>query len=66
MRLLAQMASDGCITDYVGVRISSIGRRFRIEQAVVWNLIDEDGVCHGQAAAFDRWQALSARGLTLE
>ena len=53
-RLLAKVTRDGCITDYAGVRISSTGRRFRIEQAVVWNLIDEDGVCHGQAAAFDR------------
>ena len=57
-RLLEQVARDGCITDYAGVGISSTGRRFRIEQAVVWNLIDEDGVCHGQPAAFDRWQPL--------
>lgn len=57
-RLLERVARDGCITDYAGVRISATGRRFRIEQAVVWNLIDEHGVCHGQAAAFDRWQPL--------
>nr|MBP6225643.1 MEKHLA domain-containing protein [Rhizobacter sp.] len=29
-----------------------------IEQAVVWNLIDGSGMCHGQAATFDRWQRL--------
>lgn len=57
-RLLERVARDGCITDYAGVRISSTGRRFRIEQAAVWNLIDEHGTCHGQAAAFDRWQPL--------
>jgi hypothetical protein len=57
-RLLDRVHRDGCITDYAGIRISSTGQRFRIEQAVVWNLIDDSGVCHGQAAAFDRWQPL--------
>jgi hypothetical protein len=57
-RLLEQVARDGYTTDYAGVRISSTGRRFRIEQAVVWNLIAEDGVSHGQAAAFNRWLPL--------
>lgn len=57
-RLLERVARDGCITDYAGVRISSTGRRFRIEQAVVWNLVDDSGRCHGQAAAFDRWLPL--------
>ncbi|MDO9315568.1 MAG: MEKHLA domain-containing protein [Burkholderiaceae bacterium] len=57
-RLLERVARDGCITDYAGVRLSSTGRRFRIEQAVVWNLVDDAGVCHGQAAAFDRWLPL--------
>jgi hypothetical protein len=54
-RLLERVARDGCITDYAGIRISASGKRFRIEQAVVWNLIDESGRHHGQAAAFDRW-----------
>jgi len=57
-RLLERVSRDGFIDDYAGVRISAIGQRFRIEQAVVWNLIDEEGVCHGQAASFDRWQMI--------
>lgn len=57
-RLLERVARDGCITDYAGVRVSATGQRFRIEQAVVWNLIDDSGACHGQAAAFDRWLPL--------
>ena len=65
-RLMARVTRDGCITDYAGVRISSTGQRFRIEQAMVWNLIDEDGACHGQAAAFDHWEPLPAQGRTLE
>lgn len=54
-RLLARVTRDGYIDDYAGVRISASGRRFRIEQAVVWNLIDAAGICHGQAASFDQW-----------
>ena len=57
-RLLERVSRDGYIDDYAGVRISASGRRFRIEQAVVWNLIDAAGVCHGQAATFDHWIAL--------
>jgi hypothetical protein len=57
-RLLERVSRDGFIDDYSGVRISATGRRFRIEQAVVWNLVDEQGLCHGQAATFDRWVVL--------
>jgi hypothetical protein len=57
-RLLERVSRDGFIDDYSGVRISAAGRRFRIAQAVVWNLIDEQGACHGQAATFDRWVML--------
>jgi len=57
-RLLARVARDGYIDDYAGVRIAASGRRFRIESAVVWNLIDAAGICHGQAATFERWAML--------
>ena len=57
-RLLARVAADDVIEDYAGVRISATGRRFRITQAVVWNLKDANGSIHGQAAAFDRWTLL--------
>lgn len=57
-RLLSRVAEHGFIADYAGVRVSRQGRRFRIEQAVVWDLIDETGRKHGQAAAFDRWTPL--------
>lgn len=51
-RLLDRVARDGFIDDYAGVRISATGRRFRIETAIVWNLVDADGVRRGQAATF--------------
>lgn len=54
-RLLERVTRDGFIADYSGIRIAASGRRFRIERAVVWNLIDADGTCHGQAATFDCW-----------
>jgi len=52
-RLLERVTRDGFIDDYSGARISATGQRFRIEQVVVWNLIDECGVYDGQAATFD-------------
>lgn len=57
-RLLAEVTAHGHIADYAGVRISKSGRRFRIQQAIVWNLLDEAGGHHGQAAMFDRWETL--------
>lgn len=57
-RLLRRVDRDGFIDDYAGVRISSTGRRFRIEQATVWNLVDDAGRNQGQAATFDRWTFL--------
>jgi hypothetical protein len=57
-RLLEAVARRGFIDDYAGVRVSGAGRRFRIEQATVWNLIDAAGEKHGQAAAFARWTDL--------
>lgn len=57
--LLDRVARDGFIDDYAGVRISATGRRFRIEAATVWNLVDAAGGLHGQAATFDRWSDLA-------
>ncbi|WP_254514669.1 MEKHLA domain-containing protein [Novosphingobium sp. G106] len=50
--LLDRVSQDGFIDDYAGLRISATGRRFRIEQAIVWNLIDAEGIRQGQAATF--------------
>jgi hypothetical protein len=57
-RLLDRVSREGFIEDYAGVRIAASGRRFRIEQATVWNLTDEAGTVRGQAAAFHRWTDL--------
>lgn len=57
-RLLAEVTRHGHIANYAGVRIAKSGRRFRISEAVVWNLLDEAGASCGQAARFDRWEDL--------
>lgn len=56
--LLARTSRDGYVDDYRGIRISSTGRRFRIEQAIVWNLLDAQGNPAGQAATFATWVEL--------
>jgi len=56
--LLDRVKRDGFIDDYAGVRISATGQRFRIENAIVWNVLDDSGVRQGQAAMFERWVAL--------
>jgi hypothetical protein len=57
-RLLAEVTAKGCIQNYTGVRISKSGRRFRIENATVWNLANDEGHPRGQAAIFARWKTL--------
>ncbi|MDE0030020.1 MAG: MEKHLA domain-containing protein [Deltaproteobacteria bacterium] len=57
-RMLRRVAQHGFVTDYGGVRISRTGRRFLVEQATVWNVLDEHGSKRGQAAAFSRWTPL--------
>jgi len=57
-RLLERTRRDGYVDDYAGIRVSQSGRRFRIEQAIVWNLVDAAGHLRGQAATFDTWTPL--------
>lgn len=51
-RLLGRVTQQGYVDDYAGVRIAASGKRFMIEAATVWNLIDDAGGLHGQAAVF--------------
>ncbi|OQK16386.1 MEKHLA domain-containing protein [Methyloprofundus sedimenti] len=57
-RLLARVSKLGFIDDYKGVRISSTGRHFLIENATVWNVVDARGEYYGQAAVFYKWSEL--------
>ncbi len=58
-RMLEQVATHGFVTDYQGIRISRTGRRFLVQQATVWNILDDHGAIQGQAATFSHWQPLA-------
>lgn len=51
-RLLDAVARDGFVSGYAGIRVAKDGRRFPVTEGVVWQLIDEEGAVHGQAATF--------------
>jgi len=56
--LLKRVSDNGYIDDYSGVRISKTGKRFIIDRATVWNLLDENGKAQGQAAMFAHWKQI--------
>lgn len=58
-KMLERAKLNGYFGGYRGVRISSTGRRFLVEQAVIWNVIDFAGSSIGQAATFSRWSNMS-------
>ncbi len=58
-RILDDVTRKGFVRGYRGVRISKSGRRFWIEDGVVWQLIDADGINRGQAATFASWRDVS-------
>jgi len=51
--MLAGLDARDVVQGYSGLRVASDGSFFRIEGAVIWNLVDEAGRRHGQAAAFE-------------
>ncbi|MCB8881158.1 MEKHLA domain-containing protein [Acidisoma cellulosilytica] len=56
--LLDRVTRDGFATGYAGTRISGSGRRFRIEEGIVWQIKDDEGHLRGQGAMFPHWQDL--------
>jgi MEKHLA domain len=54
-RLLAQAKSQGYINNYRGIRISSTGKRFWIEDVILWTVLDQLNQPCGQAAMFSSW-----------
>ena len=58
-RMLERARLNGYFDGYRGVRISSTGRRFLVEQALIWNVIDPAGSPLGQAATFSQWSNVS-------
>jgi len=56
--MLQRLDRDDLVSGYQGIRIAADGTRFRISDAMIWNLIDENGQHHGQAAAIAHWEHL--------
>lgn len=54
-RMLEEARVRGFIDTYRGIRISGAGRRFLVENAFVWNVLNTDHERIGQAATFSRW-----------
>ena len=55
---LEAVTRDGFVAGYSGIRIAKSGRRFRILNTVIWQLIDETGILRGQAATFSKWNSV--------
>lgn len=54
-RILETTRRQGYVDDYCGVRISRTGKRFKIEDALLWMVLNRSGESIGQAATFHKW-----------
>ena len=57
-QFMSRVKTEGFVSGYRGIRISSTGKRFLIEDAIIWNILDERGEVCGQAASFNKWTAI--------
>ena len=57
-QLLSEAKTRGYIDNYQGIRISSTGQRFAIEDVILWNVLDENHQRCGQAATFADWNLI--------
>ncbi len=57
-RMLERLQERGIIHDYRSVRVNAEGRRFEIFATDVWNLVDQLGARHGQAARISGYRFL--------
>lgn len=57
--MFAKLEAEDIVTGYCGVRIAADGTRFRIIDAVIWNLRDNAGTLKGQAARIDRVEMMA-------
>ncbi|HEY3301770.1 MAG TPA: MEKHLA domain-containing protein [Methylophilaceae bacterium] len=57
--LLEQVSRYGFFDGYHGVRVSQHGKKFKILDATIWNVLDANAVKHGQAAIIRDYRAVS-------
>lgn len=58
-KMLQQAKEKGYIDHYQGIRITSTGKLFKINNAIIWNITNPQGTYLGQAATFLEWEFLS-------
>ncbi|BCA55194.1 MEKHLA domain-containing protein [Nitrospira sp. KM1] len=58
-RMLSLARERGYFDRYRGVRITSSGRRFIVDDACIWTIRDCNGQTVGQAATFEKWKWMS-------
>ena len=51
----ARVRATGFVDGYEGVRTTATGERFTIIDGTIWEVVDEQGVRHGDAATFQKW-----------
>ena len=54
--LLKEAFLKGYVENYEGTRIDKNGKEFFIKNVTLWNLMDKNGIMHGQAALFNEWE----------
>lgn len=52
--VMSDVLKNGYRAGYRGVRSTLLGRLFWIEDVTIWNITDDDGMIHGQAALIRR------------
>lgn len=57
-RLLVETANKG-FSNFSGVRLTSTGQRFYIENGIIWNLLDEKHQYCGQAAVYSKYKFIT-------
>ena len=57
--MLKKVARKGFIENFRGIRISSTGKRFLIEDVIVWNVIGIDSQHCAQAATYPSWSFIN-------
>jgi PAS domain S-box-containing protein len=53
-QFLDRVRRDGYSSGYSGIRVTKTGGRFLIEDATLWQLLDEHGTVHGQAVTIPK------------
>ncbi len=54
-RLLLDTQTKG-FSNFSGIRITSTGKRFYIENGIIWNILDEKGQYCGQGAVYSKYR----------